>query len=183
MKSRRLKHQEAIMSPQMKKQKTEETLIGHGKDVPLTDSSPLMINSSSSAPISNESRNLFETMAAVNQYERRVENGASQTRHQEHSSTNGNHESNILVRTATPETKQEEPGNGTDGKQDPKPKPSWFTLLGGHALDFDDAEYIEEEEYPAYGITISVSEDGSEVDVRNPTYFAKESNARLILNI
>lgn len=159
------------MSPQTKKQKTEETLIGHGQDVPHPVSSSPMITSSS-APISNESRNLLQAMAALNEHDNRVENGASQTRHREHSSTNGNQESNILVSTVTPESKQEEPEND-DEKQESKPSPSWCSLICGHALDFDDAEYIEEEEYPAYGITVSVSKDGSEVNVRNPTYFTK----------
>ncbi|GFH56177.1 predicted protein [Chaetoceros tenuissimus] len=159
------------MSPQTKKQKTEETLIGHGEDVPLPVSSPPMINNSPRQISNQESRNLLQAMAAVNEHDNRVENGTSQT-HQEHSSTNGNHESNILARNVTPESKQEEPGND-DEKQESKPSPSWFTLIGGHAFDFDDAEYIEEQEYPAYGITVSVSEDGSEVDVRIPTYSTK----------
>lgn len=147
-------------------------ILGHREDVPLADSSPPMITSPS-APISNqESRNLLQAMAAVNEHDNRVDNCASQTRHQEHSSTDGNNESNTLARDVTPETKKEEPEND-DEKQESKPSPSWFTLIGGHALAFDDAEYIEEEDYPAYGITVSVSEDGSEVDVRNPTYLTK----------
>lgn len=162
-----------MMSPQTKKQKTEETLIVHGEDdVPLPVSSPPMINNSPRQISNQESRSSIQAMAAVNEHDNRVENGASQTRHEEDSSTNGNQESNVLARNVTPETKQEDPRND-DKKQEPKPKPSWFTLIGGHALAFDDAEYIEDEDYPAYGITISVSEDGSEVDVRNPTYLTK----------
>ena len=161
------------MSPQTKKQKTEVTLIGHEKDdVPhAADSSLPRMVTRSPAEISNERRISILAMAAVNGHENRLENGASQTRHQEHSSIYGIHESNILARNVTPESrKQEEPGNDTDGKNEPKPKTSWFTLIGGHAIDFDDDEYFE---YPTYGITVSVSEDGSEVDVRNPTYLTK----------
>ena len=160
------------MSPQTKKQKTEETLIGHEEDVLHPVSSSPMINNSPRQISNQESRSSIQAIAAVNEHDNRVENGASQTRHREHSSTDGNNESNVLARNVTPETKQEDPRND-DKKQEPKPKPSWFTLFGAHALDFDDDEYIEEEDYPAYGITVSVSEDGSEVDVRNPTYLTK----------
>lgn len=176
LKSRRIKKQEAIMSPQTKKQKTEETLIGHEKDdVPYAAGSSLPRRvTRSPAEISNERRFSIQAMAAMNEHENRLENGASQTRHQKTSSTYGNHESNILARNVTPESRkqleQEEPGNDTDGKNEPKPKTSWFTLIGGHAIDFDDDEYFE---YPTCGITVSVSEDGSEVDVRKPTYFTK----------
>ena len=41
------------------------------------------------------------------------------------------------------------------------------------SVHFNDAEYVDVES-PAYGITVSVSEDGSEVDVRNPSHFNKE---------
>ena len=158
--------------PQTKKQKTEETMIitRHGEDVPLAeDSSPEMNSSSSPVPSSNESGNLMQAMAVAYEHENRVENSANQT-HQEHSTSETNHESHIAMRTVTPESKQE-PRNG-DEKQDLKTKPSWLTVISGHAIDFNNTEYVDVE-YPAYGITVSVSEDGSEVDVRNPSYFNK----------